>query len=132
HELTELEGLDGIKNYRVLISQTAGGIVFLHKIASGGASQSFGIEVASLAGVSKPVIEHAQRIMRSLEEDSKRRDTNEMLLSSAQHSVTAQVSLFDTERSKVEQQILDTNIDNLTPIQALTILSDLKKQLTDN
>lgn len=132
HELTELEGLDGIKNYRVLISQTAGGIVFLHKIASGGASQSFGIEVASLAGVSKPVIEHAQRIMRSLEEDSKRRDTNEMLLSSAQHSVTAQVSLFDTERSKVERQILDTNIDNLTPIQALTILSDLKKQLTDN
>ncbi len=133
HELTELEGLDGIKNYRVLISQTSCGIVFLHKIASGGASQSFGIEVAALAGVCAPVIEHAKVIMRSLEEDSKRRDTNEMLLNSAQKNIaTAQVSLFDGEESKVERQIRDTDVDNLTPIQALTILSDLKKQLTND
>ncbi len=129
HELTELDDLEGIKNYRVLVSRTANGIVFLHKIASGGASQSFGIEVASLAGVDKTVIERAARIMRTLEEDSKRRDTNEMLLSSAASSVTQQVSLFDAEKSKIEQQILDTDTDNLTPMQALTILSDMKKQL---
>ncbi len=129
HELTELEDLDGVKNYRVLVSQVNDTIVFLHKIARGGASQSFGIEVASLAGVTKQVIDHAKRIMQSLEEDSRNRDTNEMLLASAKQNVTAQVSLFDGGVSKVEQQLLDTDVDNLTPLQALTILSDLKKQL---
>lgn len=132
HELTELEDLDGVKNYRVLVSQVGDSIVFLHKIVRGGASQSFGIEVASLAGVNKAVIEHAKSIMHSLEEDSKNRDTNEMLLSSAKKNVTAQVSLFDSGESKIERQISDTDVDNLTPLQALTILSDLKKQLEND
>lgn len=131
HELTELEDLEGVKNYRVLVSQVNDTIVFLHKIVRGGASQSFGIEVASLAGVTKPVIEHAKSIMRSLEEDSKNRDTNEMLLSSAKKNVTAQVSFFDAGESKIEKQIRDTDVNNLTPLQALTILSDLKKQLEE-
>lgn len=131
HELTELEDLDGVKNYRVLVSRANDVIVFLHKIVRGGASQSFGIEVASLAGVSKPVIEHASAIMRSLEEDAKNCDTNEMLLSSAKQNVTTQVSLFDTSSSKIEEQIRAIDVDNLTPMQALTILSDLKKELED-
>jgi len=129
HELTELDDLDGIQNYRVLISQVGDSIVFLHKIASGGAARSFGVEVAALAGVCKPVIERAKCIMDSLEEDSKRRDTNEMLLSSAKDNLTAQIGLFDCAKSKIEEQIRNTEVDNLTPLQALTILSDLKKQL---
>lgn len=129
HELTELEDLDGVKNYRVLVSEQSGGIVFLHKIARGGASQSFGIEVASLAGVLKPVIEHAKRIMARLEEESKNRDTNEMLLSAGKSNVTEQVSIFDNGESKLARQIKEINLDNLTPLQALTVLSDLKKQL---
>ncbi|MCM1305755.1 MAG: DNA mismatch repair protein MutS [Bacteroides sp.] len=129
HELTELDDLEGIKNYRVLISQTGENIVFLHKIASGGASQSFGVEVASLAGVCKPVIDRAKNIMHGLEADSKRRDTNGMLLSSAKDNVTEQIGLFDTRESKIERQIRDTDVNNLTPLQALTILTDLKKQL---
>ena len=129
HELTELEDLEGVKNYRVLVSQMNDTIIFLHKIARGGASQSFGIEVASLAGVSKPVIAHAKRIMKSLEEDAKNRDTNEMLLASAKKNKTELVSLFDNHSSKIEEQIKATDVNNLTPMQALTILSDLKKQL---
>lgn len=131
HELTELEDLEGVKNYRVLVSRANDTIVFLHKIVSGGASQSFGIEVASLAGVTKSVIDHAKSIMHSLEEDSKNRDTNEMLLNSAKKNVTSQVSLFDTQSSKIEQQIRDLDVDNLTPLQALTVLCDLKKQLEE-
>ncbi len=129
HELTELEDLEGVKNYRVLVSQMNDTIVFLHKIARGGASQSFGIEVASLAGVNKSVIDHAKSIMKSLEEDARNRDTNEMLLASSKKNMTEQVSLFDASTSKIEQQLKDTDVDNLTPLQALTILSDLKKQL---
>ena len=83
------------------------------------------------AGVTKAVIDHAKSIMHSLEEDSKNRDTNEMLLNSAKKNVTAQVSLFDSEASKIEQQIRDIDVDNLTPLQALTVLCDLKKQLDE-
>ena len=132
HELTELEDLEGVKNYRVLVSQMNDTIIFLHKIARGGASQSFGVEVASLAGVAKPVIAHAKQIMKSLEEDAKNRDTNEMLLASAKKNKTEQVSLFDNHASKIEEQIKATDVDNLTPMQALTILADLKKQLTED
>lgn len=132
HELTELEDLEGVKNYRVLVSQMKDNIIFLHKIARGGASQSFGIEVASLAGVSKPVIEHAKQIMASLEEDSRNRDTNELLLASTKQSVTKQVSMFDGGESKVERILKDTDTDNLTPMQALTILNDLKKSLEND
>lgn len=67
--------------------------------------------------------------MHSLEEDSKNRDTNEMLLSSAKKNVTAQVSLFDNEANKIEQQIKDIDVNNLTPLQALTVLCDLKSNL---
>lgn len=131
HELTELEDLKGVKNYRVLVSGVGDTIVFLHKIVRGGASQSFGIEVASLAGVNNDVIAHAKRIMSSLEEDSRRRDTNEVMLSSANQNITQQVSMFDSSSSKVEEQLRDIDVNNLTPLQAITILSDLKK-LLDN
>ncbi|MBO5982349.1 MAG: DNA mismatch repair protein MutS, partial [Clostridia bacterium] len=123
HELTELEDLEGVKNYRVLVSEHNDTIIFLHKITRGGASRSFGIEVASLAGVLKPVVEHARRIMASLEEDAKNRDTNSIMLSSNRGTKTAQVSLFDVQQSKIEEEIKALNVDTLTPLQALTIMS---------
>lgn len=132
HELTELEDLEGVKNYRVLVREHNDTIVFLHKIARGGASRSFGIEVASLAGVLKPVVDHAKRIMASLEEDAKNRDTNQVMLSSTKANKTAQVSLFDAPSSKIEEEIKSLNVDTLTPLQALTILTDINKRLNGN
>ena len=132
HELTELEDLEGVKNYRVLVSEHNDTIIFLHKITRGGASRSFGIEVASLAGVLKPVVDHARRIMASLEEDAKNRDTNSIMLSSTKTTKTEQVSLFDVHESKIEEEIKALNVDTLTPLQALTILTDINKRLNGN
>ena len=132
HELTELEDLDGVKNYRVLVSEHNDTIIFLHKIARGGASRSFGIEVASLAGVLKPVVDHAKRIMASLEDEARNRDTNQVMLSSTKATKTAQVSLFDAPTSKIEDEIKSLNVDTLTPLQALTILTDINKRLNGN
>jgi DNA mismatch repair protein MutS len=132
HELTELEDLDGVKNYRVLVSEHNDAIIFLHKIARGGASRSFGIEVASLAGVLKPVVDHAKRIMASLEDEARNRDTNQVMLSSTKATKTAQVSLFDAPTSKIEDEIKSLNVDTLTPLQALTILTDINKRLNGN
>ena len=130
HELTDLEGkVSGVKNYRVLVHESASSITFMHKIARGGASRSFGIEVASLAGVLKPVVEHAKRIMASLEDDARNRDTNSIMLSSTKKTKTEQVSLFDIPKSKVEEEIKALNVDTLTPLQALTILTDINKRL---
>ena len=132
HELTELEDLEGVKNYRVLVSEHNDTIIFLHKISRGGASRSFGIEVASLAGVLKPVVEHAKSIMASLEEEAKNRDTNSIMLSSTKSTKTEQVSLFDVQQSKIEEEIKELNVDTLTPLQALTILTDINKRLNGN
>ena len=132
HELTDAESFGGVKNYRVLVGEAQDKIVFLHKIARGSASQSFGVEVASLAGVKKCVIERAGRIMRELERRAEGRDSNSMLLASGGSGrQVQQTSLFDREESEVEKELKDIDPENLTPLQALTVLNDLKKKLRD-
>ena len=70
HELTELENtIDGVKNYKVTVRELGGGVVFLRKIQRGGANRSFGIEVASLAGVPKEVTARAKGILKVLEKN---------------------------------------------------------------
>lgn len=131
HELTDAESFGGVKNYRVLVSEVGDKIVFLHKIARGSASRSFGIEVAELAGVKKEVTEHAKRIMAELARQTEQRDANQLIMASRKETKAVQVSLFDREESAVEKELKDIDVDNLTPLQALTVLSDLKKKLTD-
>ena len=129
HELTDAESFGGVKNYRVLVSETKDRIVFLHKIARGSASRSFGVEVASLAGVKKSVIERARRIMQELERRAADRDSNSILLASGADSrAVKQTSLFDREESEVEKELREIDVENLTPLQALTVLNDLKKK----
>ena len=77
HELTELENtIDGVKNYKVTVRELGGGVVFLRKIQRGGANRSFGIEVASLAGVPKEVTARAKGILKVLEKKTQRSGRN--------------------------------------------------------
>ena len=118
-----------MKNYRVLVGETKDRIVFLHKIARGSASRSFGVEVASLAGVKKSVIDRARGIMSELERRAADRDSNSMLLATSSGTrAVQQTSLFDREESEVEKELRDIDVENLTPLQALTVLNDLKKK----
>ena len=134
HELTELEGLEGIKNYRVLVRETNDTIIFLHKIVRGGASRSFGIEVASLAGVKKEVVDNAKIIMKGLENESKSRDTNSFLVSMAgKDTKHEQLNIFNQpESNKIKDIIRDIDVNNITPVQALTILQDLKREADED
>jgi len=114
HELTELEGrVEGIKNYKINVKEINDNIVFLRKITRGGASRSFGIEVASLAGVPKPIITRAKEISRLLE----------------QHDIVPQKKEETAPRGLNETQILKVlktiDIENCTPIKAFEILKDL-------
>ena len=128
HELSELEGvLDGVKNFQILIKEIGGTIVFLHKIVRGSASKSFGIEVAELAGIPKNVVTRANTIMRQLEEIDINRDTNSIMMT-AKGGKQKQISLFDerSDDNEIVKILKDTNIENVSPVQAFAILLDLK------
>ncbi len=117
HELSELEGkIEGVKNYKVTVKEYNGKVVFLRKITEGNANKSFGIEVASLAGVPKEVTLRAKTILKQLE--NKDLSTN---------YGSAQIEEEEiNELSKVEQTLLDIDVDNLSPKQALELLYQLK------
>jgi DNA mismatch repair protein MutS len=135
HELGELEGtFPGIKNYRVLVQENPSGIVFLYKIARGSASRSFGIEAAAIAGVKSSVIKRAKDILKNLSETHELSgDLKEKMSSRVTESSVAceQMTLFpeDEKFTKIKNMLNGTDLNRCTPLEALTILADMKKIL---
>ena len=123
HELTELETtLFGVKNYKVTVREIGGTIVFLRKIMRGGANRSFGIEVAALAGVPKEVTARAKNILKALEK-------NDLVLGKRKIS---QIEVEEEQKRPlcmVEKILDETDINTLSPMQALMLLSDLKEKV---
>ncbi len=124
HELTEIEGLlDGVKNYKITVKEQDGSIVFVRKIMRGGANRSFGIEVAELAGVPKDITLRSKQILSKLEKSDL----------SKQYKNTQNKELLDKkEFSEVEKTIQELDIENLSPVQAFSVLYDLKEKLKEN
>lgn len=125
HELTELENsLDGVKNYKVTVKELNGAVVFLRKIARGGANRSFGIEVASLAGVPKEVTQRAKGILKTLEK-------NDVARGKVQIDFTQAEEKEERVYTEVERILRDTDINTLSPMQAFMLFSDLKEKLEE-
>ncbi len=134
HELTELEGmLDGVKNYKIMVREIDGQVIFTHKITRGGANKSFGIEVARLAGIPQTVLDRATTISKKLEQNEILKDTNSILLDSKnifEKDDIKQLSFFENSISDEIIDILKSiDTDNITPMQALRELSDLKEKV---
>jgi len=136
HELTELEHLyPDVKNYNVAVKEYNEQMIFLRKIERGGADQSYGIQVARLAGIPDRVIRRAKEILRNLEEHeiSARGRTASVRKKLAQNS--AQVDLFEVLMDKVEEkeplldEVRDLDLDSLTPIQAWQFLQSLQSRI---
>lgn len=123
HELSELEGvIDGVKNYKITVREQNGSIVFLRKIARGSANRSFGIEVASLAGVPKTVTDRAKSILKKLEKnDLAKRPVSVDTEPEEENSVP--------EQSEVEKIIAEADINSMTPMDALKLIFELKNKL---
>lgn len=120
HELSELEGIIfGVKNYKITVREINGSIVFLRKIMRGSANKSFGIEVASLAGVPENVTKRAKTILKKLEKKDLTIDF------SKQTDLEAEEKTF----SEVEKIISELNVNAISPLQAFEILIDLKGKL---
>ena len=118
HELLELENkMNGVKNYKIAVKEFNGGIVFLRKIMRGGANRSFGIEVASLAGVPSAVTDRAKVILKSVE-------SGDLTLSRAFED-EEQVK----QESEIERILKELDLNNMSPMQAFMILGDLKDKV---
>jgi len=123
HELTQLaELLPGIRNYNVAVSEGDGKVVFLHKIVPGGADRSYGIHVAQLAGLPAPVIQRASEIMAELEKTSGR-------AVKINPQAAQQAALFP-ETSPLLDELRSTDVNSLSPIEALNKLFEWQKKFT--
>ncbi len=119
HELLELEKrMEGVKNYKIAVREFNGEIIFLRKIMRGGANRSFGIEVASLAGVPAEVTKRAKVILSSIE-------NGDMTFSGAEEEPGTE----ERELSEVERILKDINVNNMSPMQALMVLGDLVEKV---
>ena len=131
HELIDMEGIyPRIKNLHVTVKEIGKKIIFLRKIARGGSSQSFGIHVARLAGMPKEVLDEAEEILENLEKKQKSNKQKTELKPKKKHEDPYQLSfiqLDDPLLLEIKEDILSTDIDNLTPMEALMKLNSIKK-----
>ena len=129
HELTALGAeLKLVKNYRVSIKETPNGIVFLRKVEPGAADKSYGIEVAKLAGLPTDVIRRAREVLlqhEGLEQQSVRRLEGP----ERREPCSVQLAIFTPLSQQIVDRLKGIDVDRLTPIEALTLLDELKKQL---
>jgi DNA mismatch repair protein MutS len=124
HELTALENeTPGIKNYNISAKKRGGDIIFLRKIVPGGADDSYGIEVAGLAGIPDSVIKRAKAVLALLEAG---RSTGKPPLATA---ASDQISLMDMSGGAIAEKLRNTDLNTLTPLEALNLLFELKKKL---
>jgi DNA mismatch repair protein MutS len=133
HELTELERiLPRVKNYHMAAVEQDGRVVFLHELRRGGADRSYGIHVAELAGIPRPVIRRASELLAELEDHGRKaeaRDLGDPQSASLDTRTVAsgQLSLFDLAPNPVVEMLRRLNVNELSPIEALTKLYELQR-----
>jgi len=135
HELTQLaERLPGVKNFHVTVKDSPAGIVFLRKVEPGAASRSYGIEVAKLAGLPAAVIARAREVLA--EHESAEQEVGSHLVA-GNHGKAAgqeklQLTIFTPLSQKIVEQLKNVDPNRVTPIEALNLLSELKKQVGED
>ena len=122
HELTELEGkVEGVKNCRIAVKKKGDEIIFLRKIVAGAADESYGIEVAKLAGVKQEVIDCAKQVLKETIKTASRATTSE------NDDAVRQLSLLDDNSAAIINQLKNTNAETLSPLEALNMLYKLTR-----
>jgi DNA mismatch repair protein MutS len=151
HELTELALTMGrVKNYTVAIKEWNDQIIFLRKVVEGGADKSYGIQVARLAGLPRAVIDRAKEVLANLEQaefnelgmpvaashaaggERSSRKTGNGRKGTGTDDLPPQLGLFATEAGLLFQEIVDMNLDAITPLEALNKLHELKKRVEES
>ncbi len=130
HELTSLEGeMHGIVNYNVAAKKRGDDVTFLRKIVRGPADDSYGIEVARLAGVPGEITRRAKEILASLEGDEKVPEAKKAVKAKNASDEVVSMSFGDIINDEIAEKLRKTDINTLTPIEALNLIYELKKML---
>ena len=133
HELNEMENsFSRVKNYNVSIKEMNNKVIFLRKLKRGGSEHSFGIHVAKMAGMPRSVVNRADEILKELEQSHDKQELAKPIADLAGHREGLQLSIFqldDPVLKQIRDEILDLDIDNLTPVEALNKLYNIKKYL---
>ncbi len=135
HELNEMErSYKRIANYNVSVREADGKVIFLRKLVRGGSEHSFGIHVAKLAGMPQSIVKRAEQILKQLESENRQNGISKKPTAEiASTRGGMQLSFFqldDPVLSQIRDEILHTDINNLTPVEALNKLNDIKKIIT--
>jgi DNA mismatch repair protein MutS len=128
HELTELERLEGVKNFHVSVKENAGGIVFLRKVEPGAADRSYGIEVGKLAGLPPEVVVRAREVLHE-HENAEQQTTAHLSPGAREPEPQMQLTMFTPLSQKIVDRLREADLNNLTPLEALNLLHELKKQI---
>jgi DNA mismatch repair protein MutS len=133
HELNEMESsFSRVKNYNVSIKELNNKVIFLRKLKRGGSEHSFGIHVARMAGMPRSVVTRADEILKDLEQSHDKKELKKPIAEIAGHREGMQLSIFqldDPVLKQIRDEILEIDIDNLTPVEALNKLYSIKKFL---
>ncbi|MBQ6765391.1 MAG: DNA mismatch repair protein MutS, partial [Paludibacteraceae bacterium] len=138
HELNEMErNFPRVKNFNVSVREIENKVIFLRRLVRGGSEHSFGINVAEIAGMPKSIVKRATQVLKQLESDNSKGVVNGLshtksLKEAASSREGMQLSMFqldDPVLSQVRKQILDIDINSLTPLEALNKLNEIKSIL---
>jgi len=133
HELNEMENsFSRVKNYNISIKELNDKVIFLRKLKRGGSEHSFGIHVARMAGMPRSLVGRAEEILKELEQSHDKQELTKPIADIAGHREGMQLSIFqldDPVLKQIRDEILEIDIDNLTPIEALNKLNSIKKYL---
>jgi DNA mismatch repair protein MutS len=133
HELNEMENsFSRVKNYNVSIKELNNKIIFLRKLKRGGSEHSFGIHVAKMAGMPRSVVSRADEILKELEQSHEKQELTKPIADLADHREGMQLSIFqldDPVLKQIRDEILEIDINNLTPVEALNKLYNIRKLL---
>ena len=129
HELTELaDRLSGVKNLHVSVKESGGGILFLRKVEEGAADKSYGIEVAKLAGLPADVVSRAREVLAE-HESAEQSAVNHLAHDETRGPGPMQLTIFTPLSQKVVDRIKETDLNRLSPLEALNLLHELKRQM---
>ena len=126
HELTELDRLEGVKNFHVSVKENAGGIVFLRKVEPGPADRSYGIEVAKLAGLPPDVIARAREVLHE-HENAEHQATAHLSPGASDEHSSVQLTMFTPLSQQIVDRLKEADLNDLTPLEALNLLHALKQ-----
>ena len=130
HELSELEGhMPGVVNFRIAVKEHGEDVIFLRKIVPGGADKSFGIHVARLAGIPRPVLLRAHEILARLEtRDKNQLSIGQNIIGEKPQEGPAQMTLFDSGAMDIVEELKAIDVMALTPIEAMNLIFKLREE----